>query len=188
MSFPVETPPGAVLTPLSASQEEALSAFYEALSPQTRRFYSVADGRSLAHAHCTTIAQYDKLRLVLQVAGRGTLLALVEFSFDLTAADLERFGGYGVELRPETASRWGLCVADAWQGRGVGRALAAPSIEIARRFGRTCMILLGGVHAANAKALGYYRRIGFTEAGRFTNDAGVGCVDMLLRVDGLQTG
>ena len=109
---------------------------------------------------------------------QGPIVALVEFSFGLTAADLQRFATYGVSLSPDTACRWGLCVADEWQGRGVGKALASASFEIARRFGRESLILWGGVHAANANAVQYYHTVGFTEVGRFTNDDGVACIDM----------
>ncbi len=181
-TFSIEMPEKAILEPLSSSDEEALAVFFEELSQQTRRFYSVTDAESLAHEHCAAIAQYDKLRLVLRSPIKGPIVALVEFSFDLTAGDVDRFATHGHGLRPETDCRWGLCVADEWQGRGVGTALARPSFEIARRFGRERIILWGGVHAANSTAVCYYRKVGFTEAGRFTNDDGIDCVDMLRQL------
>ena len=178
-TFSVSLPPKATLSPLAASQEEQLAVFFDGLSPQTRRFYSVTDGRRLAHEHCAAIARYDKLRLVLQSPGPGAIVALVEFSFDLTADDVKRFASHGVDLRQATDCRWGLCVMDEWQRRGVGAELAPPSFEIARRFGRKRIILWGGVHVANSTALRYYRKVGFIEAGRFMNNEGVACVDML---------
>ena len=181
-TFSLETPHKAILEPLSSSHEEALAAFFGDLSHQTRRFYSVTDGGRLAHEHCAAIARYDKLRLVLRNADEGAIVALVEFSFDLTDGDLERFATYGLGLRPETDCRWGLCVADEWQGRGVGTAMAPPSFEIARRFGRERVILWGGVQAANSTAVIYYRTVGFTATGRFTNDDGIECVDMLRQL------
>jgi len=179
VTFSVSMPRTGILRPLSASQETQLAAFFDALSSQTRRFYSVTDGRSLAHAHCTSIARYDKLRLVLQDVSQGVIVALVEFSLDLTGAEVERFATYGISISPERACRWGLCVADKWQRQGVGRELASASFAIARRFGRECVILWGGVHAENANAVQFYRTVGFMEAGRFTNDDGVACIDML---------
>jgi GNAT superfamily N-acetyltransferase len=137
----------------------------------------VTDSRTEARDHCSAIAQYDKLRLLLR--GGGLILALAEFSFDLVATDIVRFTRYGVTLRAGHDCRWGLCVRDEWQGRGVGTALAAPSFELARRFGRDRVILWGGVQSANAAAVRYYRKIGFTEIGQFTNDQGLDSIDML---------
>ena len=176
-TFPVAPPENATLEPLSSSDEKLLAAFFEGLSERTRRFYSVTNPTRQAYEHCTTIARYDKLRLVLRTA--GVIVALVEFSFDLPAGDTARFVSYGLDLRPADDCRWGLCVTDALQGQGVGTALAAPSFEVARRFGRARVLLWGGVHAANASALRYYRSVGFKEVGRFTNDEHVDCVDML---------
>jgi GNAT superfamily N-acetyltransferase len=175
--FSVATPQNAILRPLCSTDEEDLAAFFAQLSDRTRRFYSVTDPGRQAYEHCAAIARYDKLRLVLQ--NQTATLALVEFSFDLTADDVARFANHGRALLQERACRWGLCVADEWQGRGVGRALAGPSFEIARRFGRDRIILWGGVHAHNEPAIRYYRKIGFSESGAFTNDDGVECIDMV---------
>lgn len=176
-TFYLTTPPGAVLSPLRPLDEAALASFFNSLSSRTRQFYSVTEPRSEARARCAAIAQYDKLCLLLRE--RGLVLALAEFSFDLVPTDIDRFTRYGVTLQPGRDCRWGLCVSDEWQGRGVGTALAAPSFDLARRFGRDRVILWGGVQAANAGALRYYRKVGFTEIGRFTGDAGIDSIDML---------
>ena len=175
-TFPLDTPEATIFSPLHASDEAALASFFERLSRRTRRFYSVTDSRHEAGDRCSAIARYDKLRLVLR--GGGLILALVEFSFDLVATDIERYARYGVGLRPGRDCRWGLCVSDEWQGRGVGTALAASSFDLARRFGRERVILWGGVHAANGAAIHYYNKVGFEEMGRFTND-GIDAIDML---------
>ncbi len=175
-TFSFETPPGAVLTPLRPADEAALVAFFAGLSDRTRRFYSAGDPRNEARDRCAAIDRYDKLRLVLR--HQDAIIALVEMSFDLTTDDIRRFARHGVALRPTRDCRWGLCVSDPWQGRGVGTALAAASFQVAQRFDRDRVILLGGVHAANERGAAYYRKVGFVEAGRFTNDQGVACIDM----------
>jgi ribosomal protein S18 acetylase RimI-like enzyme len=182
-TFAVEPPRNATLEPLSSSHEGALAAFLEGLSPRSRRFFSVKDPSSSARERCGAIGRYDKLRLVLRSGPEGTVVALVEFSFDLPAGDLARYGRHGLELRPGTDCRWGLCVADEWQGRGVGAALARPSLAIARAFGRDRVLLWGGVHVANAAAVRYYGRLGFAEVGRFEADDGTPCIDMLLPLE-----
>ena len=184
-TFAVATPAKAILAPLTSADEEALAGFFGGLSHQTRLFYSVTDGRSLAHEHCQAIARYDKLRLLLRRTSGGPILALVAFSLDLTTADAERYAAYGIGLSPLTDCRWGLCVADEWQSRGVGTALAPPSFEIASRFGRNRVLLWGGVQTANTTAVRFYRSVGFTETGHFLNSDGVRCIDMLRSLDAL---
>lgn len=167
-----------VVAPLSGSDERDLATFFDELSPETRRFYSVTrPGRETAEECCSAIARYDKLRLVVRHVG-GPIRALVEFSFDLTAGDLERFATYGSPLSSHDC-RWALCVADGYRRRGLGAALAPLSFDLARRFGRRRVVLWGGTHAENRPAIGFFRGVGFQEVGRFTNSAGVSCIDML---------
>lgn len=181
-TFPLATPEHAILSPLKESDEDALTSFFDRLSYQARRFYSVTASRPDARERCSAIARYDKLRLVLRVG--NAILALSEFSFDLVDADLERFAGYGVRLRPGRDFRWGLCVSDEWRRKGVGTAIAAASFDLAKRFGRDRVILWGGVHVANVAAINYYRQIAFVDTGRFTNDRGMDCIDMFQELSG----
>jgi L-phenylalanine/L-methionine N-acetyltransferase len=73
-------------------------------------------------------------------------------------------------LEPATARRahcagLGISVHDAWQGRGVGKALMAALIECAdRSLGLRRLELT--VFADNAPAIALYRRFGFVEEGR----------------------
>lgn len=164
--------------PLSRSDERDLATFFDELSPETRRFYSVTrPGREIADECCSAIARYDKLRLVVRRVG-GPLRALVEFSFDLTGGDFQRFASYGSALSSHDC-RWALCVADSYRRRGLGTALASLSFDLAGRFGRRRMLLWGGTHAENRPAIGFFREVGFQEVGRFTNSAAVPCIDML---------
>lgn len=58
----------------------------------------------------------------------------------------------------------GMCVAAEWRGRGVGSALVAAAIDLAR--GRGLHKLSLGVFPHNAPAIALYRRFGFVEEGR----------------------
>ena len=58
----------------------------------------------------------------------------------------------------------GMAVAREWRGRGVGSALLAASIELARERGLHKLSL--GVFAQNAAAIALYRKFGFLEEGR----------------------
>jgi RimJ/RimL family protein N-acetyltransferase len=55
-----------------------------------------------------------------------------------------------------------------------------PVREIARRLGRTRIILWGGVMIENARARAFYRRAGFRPVGEFVNSDGVASVDMMM--------
>ncbi len=177
LTFRLEVPAESTLEPLLPTDGPALHEFYEKLSSSSKKFYSVVDP-SIAYVHCAAIAKYDKLRLVLREPAGDSIIAIVEFSFDLTPGDLERYAGYGLELDPPTVCRWGLCVTDQWHGLGMADGLFAASIEIARRFGRSRIILWGGVRDSNARAVRFYRRNGFAEVGRFRDNDSIGCIDM----------
>jgi diamine N-acetyltransferase len=168
-----------IFRPLLPADVDRLTRFLEGLSPQTRRFWNYPSyDRVTAQSLCDAIARYDKLRLVA-VNQDDRIVALFEFSMDLVENDIERFRGYGVELHNETDCRFGPCVADDYQGTGLGRILFPPTVEIARRFGQQRIILWGGVFVENGRAIRYYERLGFQRIGEFHKETGP-CYDMLF--------
>jgi putative acetyltransferase len=77
-------------------------------------------------------------------------------------------GHAGLEVAPPRRAHsagLGLSVHDAWQGRGVGKALMAALVECADRSLGLRRIELT-VFADNAPAIALYRRFGFVEEGR----------------------
>ncbi|RIK34127.1 MAG: N-acetyltransferase [Chloroflexi bacterium] len=172
--------------PLLARDGQALTGFLESLSPHTRERWTLDSyDRIMAESLCADIGRYDKLRLVavdppdLDEDQTGDVVALFEFSFGIPSGDLYRYTKYGVELDETHDCRFGPCVRDADQRRGIASALMAPTFAIARRFGKSRMILWGGVFANNEPALAFYRKQGFGEVGRFSNSDGKACVDMM---------
>jgi RimJ/RimL family protein N-acetyltransferase len=153
-----------VLRPLELSDRDALTSFFDGLSAQTRSNGGVSgDTPVRAAEHCDAIGRYDKLRLVLCDGGSGGhIVGLIEVSFDLVTADVERFRGYGVDLGPPDA-RFGLCVADAFGGTGAAVLASRATFDIVKEFGRARLILWGGVLEDNIRARRFYRRLGFTE-------------------------
>jgi ribosomal protein S18 acetylase RimI-like enzyme len=167
---------GAELTARALRDDDgaALTAFLAGLSEPSRRFWhGHADHAAEAASWIEAIGRYDKLRLV---AHRGRELdGVVDLSFSLPDGfELSRYAGYGIDLDEARTVRFGPCVADAWQGRGLAAALLAPAWDAARLLGRDCVVLFGGVHADNVRARRFYRRHGFVEAGAVTD-----CVDMM---------
>jgi len=65
-----------------------------------------------------------------------------------------------------------LAVDPAWQGRGIGRALAGALIADARAAGIEVLTL--GARGDNSSALHLYRSLGFTEYGRLPRFVAVG--------------
>jgi GNAT superfamily N-acetyltransferase len=156
--------------PLVAEDVDDLAAFLEALSPATRQWWHRESyDRATAEELCTAIAQYDKLRMVAVDPRRPEdgLLALFEYSFDIPMGDQFRFGLYGLTLDPARDCRFGPCVRDDHQGRGLGSVLMPATFDIGRRFGKQRVLLWGGVYADNHPAVAFYLKHGFEEIGRF---------------------
>ncbi|MEU8657513.1 GNAT family N-acetyltransferase [Actinoplanes philippinensis] len=158
---------------LLPGDEAALVAFLGGLSATSRRFWHGDTGHAAAAADwIEAIGRYDKLRLVA-VDGDG-LAGVVDLSLSLPEGhEITRYAEHGIPLDEERTARWGPCVADAWQGRGLADALIAPAWEAVRLLGRDVVVLFGGVHEDNVRARRFYRRHGFTE---------VGAVDMWRRL------
>jgi RimJ/RimL family protein N-acetyltransferase len=131
---------------------------------------------------CHAINRYDKLRLVVELVTEqpGQLIALFEFSFDVPAGDRQRFRNYGLDLDTRTDCRFGPTIADAYQNQGLGSLVLPTIVDIARRFSQTRIILWGGVHANNGRAIRYYAKNGFRRVGVFVNADGIKCHDMVL--------
>ncbi|WP_420000214.1 GNAT family N-acetyltransferase [Streptomyces boninensis] len=169
----------AALRPLEHGDARALAAFLGGLSAETRRL-STYDGYDLAAARelCAAIARYDKLRLVLEVAS-GAVAGLVEFSLAIMPDDIARYAAAGVRLSEHSDLRFGITLADAYQGQGVGSAVFPLVEDVARRLGRSRIILWGGVLTDNARAIRFYEKNGFLRVGSATGSSGRESIDMI---------
>ncbi|MFG2394980.1 GNAT family N-acetyltransferase [Streptomyces lavendulae] len=169
-----------VFRPLTHTDADHLAAFLEGLSAESRRL-STFNGYDLAAARelCDAIARYDKLRLVLDEVPSGRIVGLLEFSLDLHSADIARYRRAGIRLAA-TDCRFGPTLADDYQGNGVGTQVFPLIADVARRFGKKRIILLGGVLADNSRAIRYYEKQGFQTVGAFTGADGVRALDMIL--------
>lgn len=167
--------------PLMVADARDLAEFLASLSEQTRqRWHLPSYDYPMAVELCAAIGRYDKVRLV--VLTDEQIVALLEFSLDVPLADLLRFASYGITLGPIDC-RFGPCVRDDFQRRGIASALMPTVLDVARRFGRRRIILWGGVRADNGPALGFYRKHGFVELGSFRDPTlGVTAIDMILNV------
>lgn len=170
---------GFVIRPLLRNDIDGLTAFFAGLSPETRQFssYDQADYER-AQEHCQAIAKYDKLRFVL--CASTTIVGLFELSFSVTPNDIERFKGYGEALNPSACVRYGLCLADAIQNQRIARSVFPYIVDLIRRFDHSHIMLWGGVHTDNLRAIRHYQALGFRRIGHFINSDGTACLDMTL--------
>ena len=170
-----------VLRPLLPGDVDGLAVFLAALSPQTRRFSTFASyDRAMAAELCDAINRYDKLRFVVELPTTKLIVGLIEFSFDLPAGDRQRYAAHGVPLDANEDCRFGPTFADAYQNQGLGSRVFPHVVDIARRFGKSRIILWGGVLADNGRALRFYAKQGFQTVGTFVAADGEPSVDMLL--------
>lgn len=172
-----------ILRPLNPGDVEKLTRFLAGLSAESRRLSTFSGyGRATAQELCDAIARYDKLRLAVVEASapEQPIVGLMEFSFDLTGGDISRYANTNYPLNPATDCRFGPTLADHWQNRGIGSLLLPPLWGIVRGFGRSRVILWGGVLADNRRAIRFYEKNGFRHVGNFVNGDGQACCDMIL--------
>jgi len=70
-----------------------------------------------------------------------------------------------------------MAVVKAWRGKGVGRALLAKLVDLARQRGDRAVALHAQTHA-----IGFYRRAGFEVSSDEFTEAGIPHVEMRLRL------
>lgn len=167
-----------IFRPLVHADQDSLASFLSGLGPETREVCRYDES---AGDMCSAIGRYDKLRFV--IARSNSIIGLFEYSFDITDRDLVRFANYGFRLQRETDCRFAPCLADEFQSRGIGSAVFPGFSDLARRFGKRRIILLGGVFRSNARAIRYYGKCGFRQVGQFCwTNSGKESLDMILEM------
>jgi GNAT superfamily N-acetyltransferase len=172
--------------PLHRADMAALTEFLQSLSPQTRkRWNGPGYGRTTAAKLCAGNGKTDRLCLVgvREAPGEPQILALMEISVVLTQVDAERYQTYDVMLNAEETVRFGPVVRDSHQARGLASALMPTVFAVARRLGRQCIILWGGVTDENRAAIRFYQKHGFRAVGHYHDEDGKPQHDMMVELD-----
>ena len=136
-----------VLRPIRPEDAGLETEFVEALSPQTRhlRFQSALRGLTASMLARFTQVDYDREMAIVAIdssEGRDREVAVARY----------------IRLPDGRTSEFAIVVADAWQGRGLGRIMMTRLAEIARANGLERMY--GQVLAENAGMLAMCAKLG----------------------------
>ena len=149
-----------VIRQLSTGAVDALAAFYNGLSLRSKRTF-----RPLGESATVEVCREVVHAQIGGSAGDADKIDLVAFSGD------EIVGWSFVWSVMGREPTFGLCVADAHQGRGLGGRLMDRVLGLASEHGATRVHL--SVVQDNCVALGMYERRGFVRCGTFTGGDGL---------------
>jgi acetyltransferase len=137
------------LRPLYPVDRDIELAFVSALSPETRSNRLLGGARAITREYIESLVTVDYSRDMALAA--TTMLGDAE-----TLIGVARY----VSDPDRQAAEFAIVVADAWQGRGIGRRLLGKLVEVARRGG--LKRLYGDILAMNRPMLELVRKLGFT--------------------------
>ncbi|HEV3008413.1 MAG TPA: GNAT family N-acetyltransferase [Burkholderiales bacterium] len=146
-SFEPVTGTSVTLRPLRPEDRDIESAFVRSLSPETRHDRLLGGGRAITREYIESLVNVDY--------SRDMALAATAMLDGETLIGVAR---YVLETNNQSAE-FAIVVADAWQGRGIGRRLLAKLIDIARRRG--LRRLYGDILGTNRPMLEFVRKLGF---------------------------
>ncbi len=147
----IRLPDGVTVTirPIRPEDREIEQAFVQGLSPQSRYFRFLDTLTQLSPQMLQHFTQIDYEQHMALIA--------------LTAAESACAKEIGVTRYvvtvPDEACEFAIVVADAWQGRGLGRILLSALIDVARLRGLRRMY--GDVLASNPGMLEFVARLNF---------------------------
>jgi GNAT superfamily N-acetyltransferase len=172
------------LRPLRHDDAAALGDYLTGLSDATRSFWGPHGfSRETACEICSGLAADRVLRLIatMDVDGKERIVAYFLLYRGARAPDAGRYAARGIWLDDATDAALAPSVADAFQNQGIGGILMAHTLEVARRLGRSRVVLWDGVQARNARGIHFYTKWGFRCVGEFTTR--VLNYDMILELE-----
>jgi acetyltransferase len=156
-----------VLRALRREDHDIEHAFVSGLSPETRQNRLLGGTIRITREYIDRLTTVDfsrdlALAAALMLEDREVLIGVARYVLEPEGRDCE----------------FALVVADAWQGRGIGRRLMAKLIAVAR--GRGLARMHGDVLSTNRRMLDFCRRLGFV-LGRHPDDPTVTRATLELR-------
>lgn len=146
-SFEPITGTSVTLRPLRPEDRDVELAFVSGLSPETRSNRLLGGARQITREYIESLVNVDY--------SRDMALAATTMLDGETLIGVAR---YVLEKDNKTAE-FAIVIADAWQGRGIGRRLLRKLIEVAGRRG--VKRLYGEILSINRPMLEFVRKLGF---------------------------
>lgn len=162
-----------------SSQSVRLITYFNNLSQQSKSRFGPHpfNGESIAELAGNT----EKYKMYVAVnPDDNSIVAYAIVLVGWLESDAPRLLSYG--LIPQKGDcTFAPSVADSWQSRGVGSDFFRFILDDLKTFFQLERIILwGGVQSSNHKAVGFYKKHGFTVLGEFEHNGGN--FDMLLNI------
>lgn len=78
--------------------------------------------------------------------------------------------------------RFGSCISDKYQNKGIGSIIFPYIVDIAKQFIQKRLLLWGGVFQDNEGVIRFYLKNGFRQLGIFSDDKGRVSIDMIFEI------
>ena len=163
------------LRPLRRDDVDIEAAFVTGLSPESRHNRLLGGMIQVTREYVERLTTVDfardmALAAALMLEGREVLIGVARYVLEAKSSAGLDASGHGCEFA--------IVIADAWQGRGIGRRMMEKLIAIAR--GRGLESIYGDVLSTNRPMLDFCRKLGF-KLGRNPEDPTVTRVTLELQ-------
>lgn len=160
--------PDLVLRPLGRDDDARLSAYFDALSAETRRrFQPHPLTLEVARSLCA-VEDSGTLRFVIESAGRIIGYFILEPA--VSVHETERYSHFGIQLKSGRDYMFAPSVSDDFQNKGIASLAMPHLIKLARESGAKSLVLMGGTQATNARAIAFYEKFGFGRYGGYPTE------------------
>jgi len=164
--------------PIAPGDRLSLGTYFLSLSDFTKSMYGPHDfDQDTADKLCSEHDNGKSIRLIATIpeletkfgfdAGSEKVIAYFILQLGVPDDEIARYRELGISLDPQGDCLIAPSVADDFQNQGIGSPLMNAAFDFARQLGRRYMLLMGGVYQDNERAVHYYRKMGFREAGSF---------------------
>jgi RimJ/RimL family protein N-acetyltransferase len=116
---------------------------------------------------CGNIGKDNSFRFVAITLDTERIVGYFIAQNGISENDKSRFLQNDIDLKPEGCCSIAPSIAGNYQGSGAGKALFRFMIDYLKEQQKHHLILLGGVQKENEKAIRFYQKMGFQEAGEF---------------------
>jgi GNAT superfamily N-acetyltransferase len=158
---------------------ERIGSYFESLSDETRsRFGPHPLDMATGHALCAELDYNNILRFI--AVHKDAAIAYFILILIVRPGTRDRYSKYDIDLVDGEDCVFAPSVSDAHQNQGLGSILMPQIIDIAASLGYSRILLSGGTHSTNHRAIRYYQKFGFEEVGRFETKGDN--IDMILQL------